>query len=92
MENIEKSSDSSNNKKKTSWSKSIDKGDDHKSIRVEQVENGYIITHERDYKDSKGKYQYETKKYISKTNPVEKDSDFKEEINEKESLFDSIEL
>jgi hypothetical protein len=55
------------NKEKVSWSKSIDKDGTHKSIRVEQVENGYVLTISKSTED-----KYETKTYISKTNPFEK--------------------
>jgi len=54
--------------KKTSYSKTIEKDGKRKSIKVDEVENGYIVT--IDIYDGE---EYSTKKYISVENPMEKD-------------------
>ena len=59
------------NKIKYSASKKISKGNVNKSVNVEEVENGFIITVEKTWRDKKDGYQYETKKYISKENPFD---------------------
>ncbi len=41
-----------------------------KSISVEEISNGFIITENKDYKDKKGQWQYKTTKVYSKTNPL----------------------
>lgn len=56
----------------TSWSKTLKKGNMTSEIRVEKVMNGYVITLNKYGKpSSKEDYIDETKKYISKTNPLE---------------------
>ncbi len=57
--------------KVTRWSKRVTIGDETTTIEVEKIENGYLITKSRDYRDSTGAYMYETKKMFSKTNPLE---------------------
>lgn len=51
------------------WSKSISDENGSKTVRVEQVENGYIISIDTDGKDKDGNWKYESKRYISGTNP-----------------------
>lgn len=51
------------------WSKTISDENGSKTVRVEQVENGYIISIDTDGKDKKGEWKYERKRYISGTNP-----------------------
>jgi hypothetical protein len=68
-------------------SKKVNKDNIDKEVRVEQVENGYIITIEKSWKDKKEGYQCETKKYISKDNPF--DNEKKE--GETNTLGDSLE-
>ena len=41
-----------------------------KRISVEEISNGFIITENKDFKDAKGNWQYETTKAYSKTNPL----------------------
>lgn len=38
---------------------------------IEEIENGYVLTVNREWKDKKGDYQYETKKYYTKENPIQ---------------------
>ena len=57
-----------------------------KMIKVEEVENGFIITIEKQSKDEKDQYKFECKKFISKVNP------FKEEEKEDESKDEESEL
>jgi hypothetical protein len=57
------------------WSKSETSNDITKRIEVEEVENGYVITTEVYGNTGKNKeWKSETKKMISKTNPLEKES------------------
>jgi protein involved in sex pheromone biosynthesis len=58
-------------KVKYSASKKISKDNVNKSVNVEEVENGFIITVEKNWHDAKDNYKYETKKYISKENPFD---------------------
>lgn len=67
--------------------KKVKKDDVDKEVRVEQVENGYIIIIEKSWRDKKEDYQCETKKYISKDNPF--DNEKKE--GETNNLGDSLE-
>lgn len=49
------------------------KGKDGKEVRVSvrQIENGWIISTNTEYKDSKGQWQYETKEEYSEKNPLD---------------------
>jgi F0F1-type ATP synthase alpha subunit len=82
----------SSKKEKASWSKRIEQDGESKNIRVREVENGYVIDYEHHYKDKKGEYQFNEKTYISKENPIKGNKSFTQELNENDSLFDSIEL
>lgn len=75
-------------KVKYSASKKISKDNINKSVNVEEIENGFIITVEKNWHDAKDNYKYETKKYISKMNPF--DSNERKE-GEKNDLGDSLE-
>ena len=48
------------------------KGDNkvEKTIRVEEIENGFIVVEEKNWNDKKKGYQYETKKFFSEKNPL----------------------
>ena len=70
--------DSMEKNKKSSYSKTVEKDGNRKTIRVEEVENGYLITIEK-YNDDK----WSEKKYISSDNPFEK----KEDISPDESMM-----
>lgn len=61
-------------KEMKSWSKTTSGPDGSKTVRVEQVENGFIISIDKDAKNKDGDWKYECKKYIATTNPFE-DSD-----------------
>lgn len=41
-----------------------------KRISVEEISNGYIITENKEYKNKKGEWKYESTKVYSKTNPL----------------------
>ena len=41
-----------------------------RTTEVEQIENGFIITERKEYKNKDG-WQYESKKYYSEKNPLE---------------------
>lgn len=82
----------SNSNPKKTWSKSIETDSVRKYISVNKVENGYIITIDKDVKKENGNWEYNSKKYISKDNPIDKS--FKEGENKKEDIdvIDSIDL
>ena len=44
-----------------------------KSIRVEQIENGYLIITDHEYRDDNGEWKYECKKTFSEENPFDTD-------------------
>lgn len=53
------------------WEKSIEEDGNRETVVVEQVENGYIKTISTEGKNADGEWEYNTKKYISETNPME---------------------
>lgn len=59
--------------KMKTWSKTVSDEKGSKTVRVEQVENGYIICVDTDGKDKNGEWKYESTKYISSTNPFSED-------------------
>ena len=79
-------------KKRSVWSKTIEQDDERKHIRVKEAENGYVIEFEHDYEDKNGTHQFDQKTYISRKNPIKGDKGFTQEMNEDESLFDSIDI
>ena len=63
---------SANEKKsKFSASKRVEKNGTSKTVRVDEIENGFIVTVEKSWRDKKNGYQYEEKRYITKDNPFE---------------------
>ena len=54
----------------------VSKSDGDKDVRitVEEIENGYLITRNKDWKDG-DEWKYETKKYYSKENPLPDNDD-----------------
>lgn len=52
------------------WSKSTEKDGYCKKIKVEEIENGYLICLE-EYGEKDGKYTDSYKKYYSQTNPLD---------------------
>jgi hypothetical protein len=54
-----------------------------KTVRGEEVENGWVLTIDKEWKEKKDDgsmdYKYETKKYISKDNPFDSISKKEEE-------------
>lgn len=61
--------ESSEKKQYKTWSKSTKANDVTKEIKVEEIENGFLVcTNVYGYKD--GKYEDDYKKYYSKTNPL----------------------
>jgi hypothetical protein len=58
-------------KSKFSASKRVEKNGVSKTVRVDEVDNGFIVTVEKSWKDKKNGYQYEEKRYITKDNPFE---------------------
>lgn len=59
-------------KKYKSWVKRTEKNDITKEVRVEEIENGFLVCLET-YGDRNGKYFNERKKYYAKDNPLEGD-------------------
>ena len=78
-----------NEETKKSWSKTVERDGMTESIRVEEVENGFVITKEKygHNKSSKSpdKWISETEKYISNVNPI---SDEEDEIDKALKVFD----
>lgn len=72
----ELSIDPSSKKAKGSWSKRIEKGEDSEEIRVKEIMNGFLITKNKNWRDEKGEYHYDTEEMFSETNPLEE----KEEV------------
>jgi hypothetical protein len=64
------------------WKKSETKDGVTEEIEVCEVENGFIVEHEKCGTDKKGNYFHEEKKYISKENPLEEE--------EKKTFADSV--
>lgn len=75
----------SNMTSKNSWSKTVDTPDKRKTIRVEEVENGFVISIDIDIK-KKDSWEYTCKKYISYENPLSDDDKEAEKSSEKKSL------
>lgn len=63
-----------NSNEKKSWSKTIEKNGITETVKVEEVENGFLITKSKWGRDidskSPDKYIDECKKYISNVNPI----------------------
>jgi hypothetical protein len=58
------------NEAKSLVSKPKSKKDKEVRTTVEEIENGFLIVRESNWQDVKTGYQYETKKYFSKVNPL----------------------
>lgn len=71
MDKIGKGSPVATNKKKT-WAKTSKVGDYTKELRVEEIENGYLICLD-EYGEVNGKYTSKYRKYYSKENPLSED-------------------
>jgi hypothetical protein len=76
MESLDFGSTSSKKRETTTWSKEERIGDTCKSITVEKVENGFVITKYKSWQDPEKGYQSESKKIISKENPLDDDEGF----------------
>lgn len=68
------------------WEKRITEGQISKSLRVEQIENGFILIFQKwgdiPKKDGTSEYINITKKYFSKTNPLEEEIDLTSKAKE----------
>lgn len=64
------------------WEKSETKDGVTEEIEVKEVENGFIVEHEKSGVDAKGNYFCDKKCYISKENPLEEE--------EKKTFADSV--
>lgn len=61
-----------NNKSYKTWSKKTSKNDFTRELRVEEIENGFLVCLET-YGQKNGKYTSDYKKYYSKDNPLSDD-------------------
>ena len=52
-----------------SWSKRTETNGNSKELRVDQVENGFVISLSTETETEKDGWKYETRKYISTKNP-----------------------
>jgi hypothetical protein len=66
---------SSKKKEYKKWKKSETKDGITEEIEVCEVENGFIVEHEREGMNKKGEYIHDCKKYISKENPLEEEEE-----------------
>lgn len=71
------------------WEKSERINDYTKTLIVEEVENGYIVSISTDGKNKKGQWEYDCKKWISEENPLENTTPV--EKKEDTSLMEAIE-
>jgi len=71
MENKVKASPASKKQYKT-WVKSSRNNEWTKEIRVEEIENGFLVCLD-EYGERKGKYESIYKKYFAKENPLSED-------------------
>jgi hypothetical protein len=70
-------------KEKFKYTKAIEKNDGIKTLRIEEVENGFVV---EITKESHGEnYDYSCKKYITSTNPLG------ENVKESSSMLNEIE-
>ena len=60
-----------NKKPKGTWSKRVENGDNSEEIRVKEIMNGFLITKNKNWRDEKGEYHYDTEEMFSKENPLE---------------------
>ena len=73
--------------KTSSISKTVDyKDGSSKTVRIRQVENGWIICIDKRFKEGE-EWKYEEKEYISRKNPVE---DEEEETNEEDVISEVL--
>lgn len=75
---------------KFSASKTIKNGTTSKTVRVEEVENGFLVIIEKNWRDKKDCYQWEEKKYISTVNPFDKKAKVDSKITSDKSLGESL--
>jgi len=61
----------SSKEKNSIWSREEQVGDICRRVKVEQAENGFIITKSKSWEDPEKGYTYKEKKILSKTNPLE---------------------
>ena len=54
-----------------SISSKVKKSDKETTVSIEEIENGFLIIRSTNWNDEKKGYQYETKKYFSKDNPLD---------------------
>ena len=73
--------------------KRVEKDGISKTLRVEKVENGYIITiskYGRNQKEKDSEYIDECKKFISETNPLENNESDKKDSNIKSVVSSAL--
>ena len=79
---------------KVTYEKTLRKGDNSTTVRVEQCENGYITSIIKDTKDENGEWDYDHKQYVSKNMPIKDLGEFEQiDSNPKDDdLFNNIKL
>jgi len=88
-----KAEPSSNNKKYKRWSKEETSNGITKSVRIEEVSNGYIITYCKygtDESNPEAGYINEEIKKISKVNPFEKEESDDNDSDDSKNSFDGL--
>lgn len=78
--------------KKFTYEKTMDAGGVRKSLKVEELDKGYLVTITKEYEDDEKGWQYDCKKYAFMENPLEKIKEPKEDelLDSMGSLFDSM--
>lgn len=76
-------------KKKQTWRKSVEKNGISKSVEVEEVENGFVVT-VSESGENKGMWTHESKRYICKNNPLEMEDAVSEEMDAKKEMMEAI--
>jgi hypothetical protein len=62
---------------KKRWEKSITSDNTTKRVEIREVENGYIVKYSKDVQTDDG-WDFESKEYISKENPIKNMEGFEE--------------
>lgn len=80
------------NEKATRWARIVTIGDTTTEIRVEKIENGYLVSKYISNMGKNGVWKYDEKKYFSETNPLAseyytKESEAKEALRK---IFDEF--
>jgi len=72
-----------------SWRKEVESEGLTKSVSVKECENGYYICIRKEGMKNDA-YTYETKNYISTTNPLEGEKEYTEKVDVKEEVMEAV--